>query len=78
MVLDIKMDTARKAADLNTVATQTPFVMFVHSKDGMAMVDARSLINLLPLVGTPCYLVAEDDTDPKAFRRAAERAGIIE
>ena len=78
MVLDIKLDTAKKAADLNTVASSVPFSIWVHSKDGMAMVDARSLINLLPLVGVPCVLVAEDDTDPKAFQKAAKRAGVLE
>ena len=78
MVLDIKLDTAKKAADLNTVATEVPFVMFVHSKDNMAIVDARSLINLLPLVGVPCLLVAEDDTNPDAFAKAAKRAGVLD
>lgn len=37
------------------------------------MLDARSLLGLMALVGQRVHVVAEDDVDPKRFSRLVEK-----
>lgn len=76
MVMDINIKSANDVERLNTVASETPDVLWVHSNDGMIMVDARSLLGLFALIGKPCKLVAEDSTDYKVLAKVAKKAGV--
>ena len=76
MTLDIKIPNAKVAEKLNKIASEVDEVIFVHSNDGMIMVDARSLIGLFALVGEDCKLVAEDDADPNVLAYVAKKAGV--
>ena len=76
MVLDINIKSVEDAQKLNTVACKTPDVLWAHSLDGMIMVDCRSLLGLMTLVGQHCHLVAEDTTSPKTLTKVARRAGV--
>ena len=76
MVMDINIKSTSDVERLNAVASKTPDVLWVHSNDGMIMVDARSLLGLFALIGKPCKLVAEVSTDYKILARAARKAGV--
>ena len=76
MTLNIKIPNAKTAEKLNKIATEIDETIFVHSNDGLIMVDARSLIGLFALVGEDCHLVAEDNADPKILSMIAKKAGL--
>jgi len=76
MVMDINIKSTSDVERLNAVASKTPDVLWVHSNDGMTMVDARSLLGLFALIGKPCKLVAEDSTNYKILARVARKAGV--
>lgn len=76
MVMDINIKSTSDVERLNAVASKTSDVLWVHSNDGMIMVDARSLLGLFALIGKPCKLVAEDSTDYKILARVARKAGV--
>lgn len=76
MVMDINIKNTADVERLNAVASKTPDVLWVHSSDGMIMVDARSLLGLFALIDKPCKLVAEDSTDYKVLVKVARKAGV--
>lgn len=76
MVMNIHINSKDDVERLNTVACKTPDVLWVHSDDGMIMVDARSLLGLFALIGKPCKLVAEDTTDYKTLVKVARKARV--
>lgn len=77
MTLDISLNSKNDVVALNREAAKSKEVLWVHSKDDVVMVDAKSLLALCSLVGKPCRLVAEDSADPKEVVRVARRAGVI-
>lgn len=76
MVMDIYIKSTSDVERLNAVASKTSDVLWVHSNDGMIMVDARSLLGLFALIGKPCKLVAEDTTDYKTLVKVARKARV--
>lgn len=76
MTLDIKIPNADAANKLNKAATEVDDVIWVHSKNGMIMVDARSLIGLYALVGEDSVLVAEDNANPDSLIYVAKKASL--
>ena len=62
--------------DINIKSANDVERLWVHSNDGMIMVDARSLLGLFALIGKPCKLVAEDSTDYKVLAKVAKKAGV--
>ena len=56
---------------INRLACEAPYEVWL-STDTL-MLDARSLLGLMALVGQRVHVVAEDDVDPKRFSRLVEK-----
>lgn len=76
MVLDIQLKNKTDVEHLNAEACKSGENLWVHSADGLIMVDARSLLALFSLIGKPCKLVGEDYINPQVLTRVARRAGV--
>lgn len=77
MTLDIRINDKADVEHLNSEACRAQENLWVHSNDGLIMVDARSLLGLFALIGKPCKLVGEDYLNPKVLTRVARRAGVL-
>lgn len=67
--IDIK--TPEQVEKINRLACEAPYEVWL-STDTL-MLDARSLLGLMALVGQRVHVVAEDDVDPKRFSRLVEK-----
>ena len=68
-VIDIKTkDQARK---VNEMASQAPYEVWLSTDTGM--LDARSLLGILSLVGKRACVVAEDDVNPRSFSKRGDK-----
>ena len=68
-VIDIKSkEQVRKISEL---ACKAPYEVWLD--DGTVMLDARSLLGLLALVGKRTYVVAEDNVDPRSFSKLVDK-----
>lgn len=70
MIKDIVLKDVKDAEVLNLYATQFYYDTYVHVRNKAIMVDAKSLLGLISLVGQDNLIyVVPDDVDPKqAFR----------
>ena len=68
-VIDIKTnDEARK---INELASQAPYEVWLSTDT--VMLDARSLLGILSLVGKRACVVAEDDVNPRSFSKLVDK-----
>ena len=67
----IEIKTPAQAEKINLMASEAPYEVWL-STDTL-MLDARSLLGLMALVGQRVHVVAEDDVDPKRFSRLVEK-----
>lgn len=67
----IEIKTSEQVEKINRLACEAPYEVWL-STDTL-MLDARSLLGLMALVGQRVHVVAEDDVDPKRFSRLVEK-----
>ena len=67
----IEIKTTEQVEKINRLACEAPYEVWL-STDTL-MLDARSLLGLMALVGQRVHVVAEDDVDPKRFSRLVEK-----
>ena len=68
-VIDIK--TKDQAMKINELASQAPYEVWLSTDT--VMLDARSLLGILSLVGKRAYVVAEDDVNPHSFSKLVDK-----
>ena len=62
-LIDIK--DSKQAEKINLLASKAPYEVWLSTDT--VMLDARSLMSVLSLVGTRAAVVAEDNVDPRSF-----------
>ena len=67
----IEIKPPEQVEKINRLACEAPYEVWL-STDTL-MLDARSLLGLMALVGQRVHVVAEDDVDPKRFSRLVEK-----
>ena len=68
-VIDIKSkEQVRKISEL---ACKAPYEVWLD--DGTVMLDARSLLGILSLVGKRASVVAEDNVNPRSFSKLVDK-----
>ena len=67
----IEIKTPEQVEKINRLACEAPYEVWL-STDTL-MLDARSLLGQMALVGQRVHVVAEDDVDPKRFSRLVEK-----
>ena len=67
----MRSKTPEQVEKINRLACEAPYEVWL-STDTL-MLDARSLLGLMALVGQRVHVVAEDDVDPKRFSRLVEK-----
>ena len=67
----IEIKAPEQVEKINRLACEAPYEVWL-STDTL-MLDARSLLGLMALVGQRVHVVAEDDVDPKRFSRLVEK-----
>lgn len=77
VIMNINIKSVEDAEKLNREVCKTSENLWVHSKDNLVMIDARSLLGLFSLIGKPCRLVAEDYANPKVLANVAKQAGVL-
>ena len=68
-VIDIK--TKDQAMKNNELASQAPYEVWLSTDT--VMLDARSLLGILSLVGKRASVVAEDDVNPHSFSKLVDK-----
>ena len=67
----IEIKTPEQAEKINLLASKAPYEVWLSTDT--VMLDARSLLGLMALVGKRVHVVAEDNADPKWFARLVDR-----
>ena len=68
-VIDIK--TKEQATKISELASQAPYEVWLSTDT--VMLDARSLLGLLALVGKRARVVVEDDVNPHSFSKLVDK-----
>ena len=68
-VIDIK--TKDQAMKINELASQAPYEVWLSTDT--VMLDARSLLGLMALVGKRARVVVEDDVNPHSFSKLVDK-----
>ena len=68
-VIDIK--TKDQAMKINELASQAPYEVWLSTDT--VMLDARSLLGILSLVGKRASVVAEDNVNPRSFSKLVDK-----
>ena len=71
MVKTIEITSKSQAEHISDLASKAPYEIWVS--DGMIMLDARSILSLLTLVGKRVNVVAGDRVNPAAFEKLVEK-----
>lgn len=71
MIREIDIKSKEQVEKINRLACETPYEVWLSTDT--AMLDARSLMGLLALVGKKANVVAEDDVSPTAFGRLVSK-----
>ena len=66
----IEIKTPEQAEKINLLASKAPYEVWLSTDT--VMLDARSLLGLLSLVGQRVRVVAEDNVNPKRFSRLVD------
>ena len=68
-VIDIK--TKEQAEKISDLASKVPYEVWLSTNT--VMLDARSLLGILSLVGKRASVVGEDDVDPRSFSKLVDK-----
>ena len=68
-VIDIK--TKEQAEKISDLASKAPYEVWLSTDT--VMLDARSLLGILSLVGKRACVVAEDDVNPRSFSKLVDK-----
>ena len=68
-LIDIK--DSKQAEKINLLASKAPYEVWLSTDT--VMLDARSLLSVLSLVGTRAAVVAEDNVDPRSFLKLVNK-----
>ena len=68
-VIDIK--TREQAEKINELASEAPYEVWLSTDT--VMLDARSLLGILSLVGKLAKVVAEDNVNPHSFSKLVDK-----
>ena len=71
MVKEIMIRDRAQLEKINALASRVPYEVWLS--DSTLMLDARSLLGLVALVGHRAHVVAEDTVNPKEFDRLVAR-----
>jgi len=71
MTKTIQIKSREQAEKINDLACHTPYEVWMATDT--VMLDARSLLSLLTLVGKRAKVVVEDDVNPHSFDRLVSR-----
>ena len=71
MTRTIDITSNSQVERINELACETPYEVWLSA--GTVMLDARSFLGLLSLVGKRAQVVVEDNLDPKAFGKLVDR-----
>ena len=74
MTLHGFIDSVEAVHRINAVATKAKFPLYIEC--GNITSDAKSFVNLFPLIGKEVTVVAGDNADPKLFKRYVKQMGI--
>ena len=67
----IEIKTPAQAEKISQLASEAPYEVWLSTDT--VMLDARSLLGLMALVGQRVHVVAEDNVDPKGFAHLVDR-----
>ena len=68
-VIDIK--TKEQAEKISDLASKAPYEVWLSTDT--VMLDARSLLGILSLVGKRASVVAEDNVNPRSFSKLVDK-----
>ena len=68
-VIDIK--TKEQAEKISDLASKAPYEVWLRTDT--VMLDARSLLGILSLVGKRASVVAEDNVNPRSFSKLVDK-----
>ena len=71
MVRAIDIKNNEQVEKINELASRAPYEVWLSTDT--VMLDARSLLGLMSLVGKRVNVVVEDNVDPKRFSRMVDR-----
>ncbi len=71
MTREIDIRSKEQAEKISRLASEAPYGVWVSTET--VMLDARSLLGLLALVGRKAHVVAEDNVDPTAFGKLVSK-----
>ena len=67
----IEIRTPEQVEKINRLASKAPYEVWLSTDT--VMLDARSLLGLMALVGHRVHVVAEDNVDPKGFAHLVDQ-----
>lgn len=67
MIKELDIRDARQAENISRLASSRPYEVWLSTPT--AMLDARSLMSVISLVGQHVHVVVEDDTSEKDFSK---------
>ena len=71
MIRAIDTKNNEQVEKINELASRAPYEVWLSTDT--VMLDARSLLGLMSLVGKRVNVVVEDNVDPKRFSRMVDR-----
>nr|WP_326186344.1 hypothetical protein [uncultured Oscillibacter sp.] len=71
MIREIDIRSKEQAEKINKLACEVPYEVWVSTDT--VMLDARSLLGLLALVGKKANVVAEDNVNPISFGKLVSK-----
>lgn len=71
MIRAIDIKNNEQVEKINELASRAPYEVWLSTDT--VMLDARSLLGLMSLVGKRVNVVVEDNVDPKRFSRMVDR-----
>lgn len=71
MVKSIELTSRDQAEHISELASKAPYEVWLS--DGMVMLDARSILSLLALVGKRVNVVAGDRVNPAEFEKLVNK-----
>lgn len=71
MIREIDIKSREQAEKITELACKAPYEVWVSTDT--VMLDARSLLGLLALVGKRAHVVAEDDVNPISFGKLVSK-----
>lgn len=67
----IDITSPEQLEKINRLASKEPYEVWLST--GTVMLDARSLLGLMTLLGKRVHVVVEDDVDPKRFGHLVDK-----